>query len=255
MAVLDAFDLTGKVCVVTGANRGIGRALSLALAEAGGDLALVVRRPESAESLVKEIQDLGRRAEVFAADVVEPAAVQRAAAQVVEAFGGVHVLVNNAGTCIHRPALEVTPEEFHAVMDVNVTGVWNCCQAFGKVMVEAGRGSIVNIGSISALIVNRPQWQPVYNASKAAVHQLTKSLAAEWGTTGVRVNALAPGYVKTEMAPVDEPQFRRHWIEDVPMQRYATPEELGPSLIYLASAASSFVTGSILVTDGGYTAF
>ena len=255
MAVLDAFDLTGKVCVVTGANRGIGRALSLALAEAGGDLALVVRRPESAESLVKEIQDLGRRAEVFAADVVEPAAVQRAAAQVVEAFGGVDVLVNNAGTCIHRPALEVTPEEFHAVMDVNVTGVWNCCQAFGKVMVEAGRGSIVNIGSISALIVNRPQWQPVYNASKAAVHQLTKSLAAEWGTTGVRVNALAPGYVKTEMAPVDEPQFRRHWIEDVPMQRYATPEELGPSLIYLASAASSFVTGSILVTDGGYTAF
>ena len=255
MAVLDAFDLTGKVCVVTGANRGIGRALSLALAEAGGDLALVVRRPESAESLVKEIQDLGRRAEVFAADVVEPAAVQRAAAQVVEAFGGVDVLVNNAGTCIHRPALEVTPEEFHAVMDVNVTGVWNCCQAFGKVMVEAGRGSIVNIGSISALIVNRPQWQPAYNASKAAVHQLTKSLAAEWGTTGVRVNALAPGYVKTEMAPVDEPQFRRHWIEDVPMQRYATPEELGPSLIYLASAASSFVTGSILVTDGGYTAF
>ena len=253
MAVLDAFDLTGKVCVVTGANRGIGRALSLALAEAGGDLALVVRRPESAESLVKEIQDLGRRAEVFAADVVEPAAVQRAAAQVVEAFGGVDVLVNNAGTCIHRPALEVTPEEFHAVMDVNVTGVWNCCQAFGKVMVEAGRGSIVNIGSISALIVNRPQWQPVYNASKAAVHQLTKSLAAEWGTTGVRVNALAPGYVKTEMAPVDEPQFRRHWIEDVPMQRYATPEEIAPSVVYLASDAASFTTGAVLVTDGGYT--
>jgi NAD(P)-dependent dehydrogenase (short-subunit alcohol dehydrogenase family) len=141
------------------------------------------------------------------------------------------------------------------VMDVNVTGVWNCCQAFGRVMVEAGRGSIVNIGSISALIVNRPQWQPVYNASKAAVHQLTKSLAAEWGATGVRVNALAPGYVKTEMAPVDEPQFRQHWIDDVPMQRYATPEELGPSLIYLASAASSFVTGSVLVADGGYTAF
>jgi NAD(P)-dependent dehydrogenase (short-subunit alcohol dehydrogenase family) len=255
MSVLDAFDLTGRVCVVTGANRGIGRALAIALAEAGGDLALLVRRPESAESLVKEIRALGRRAEVFAADVVEPAEVERAASQVVEVFGGVDVLVNNAGTCIHRPALEVTAAEFHAVMDVNVTGVWNCCQAFGRVMVAAGRGSIVNIGSISALIVNRPQWQPVYNASKAAVHQLTKSLAAEWGPTGVRVNALAPGYVKTEMAPVDEPQFRQHWIDDVPMQRYATPEELGPSLIYLASAASSFVTGSILVTDGGYTAF
>jgi NAD(P)-dependent dehydrogenase (short-subunit alcohol dehydrogenase family) len=255
MTVLDAFDLTGRVCVVTGANRGIGRALSVALAEAGGDLALVVRRPESAEPLLKELRTLGVRAEAFAADVVDPAAVRRAAAEVAEAFGHVDVLVNNAGTCIHRPALEVTDEEFHAVMDVNVTGVWNCCQAFGRVMVEAGRGSIVNIGSISALIVNRPQWQPVYNASKAAVHQLTKSLAAEWGTTGVRVNALAPGYVKTEMAPVDQPQFRRHWIDDVPMQRYATPEELGPSLIYLASAASSFVTGSVLVADGGYTAF
>jgi NAD(P)-dependent dehydrogenase (short-subunit alcohol dehydrogenase family) len=144
MAVLDAFDLTGRVCVVTGANRGIGRALSVALAEAGGDLALVVRRPDSAEPLLKELRALGVRAEVFAADVVDPSAVKAAAAQVVAAFGGVDVLVNNAGTCIHRPALEVTEEEFHAVMDVNVTGVWNCCQAFGRVMVEAGRGSIVN---------------------------------------------------------------------------------------------------------------
>ena len=255
MPVLDAFDLTGRTCVVTGANRGIGRALSIALAEAGGDLALLVRRPEAAEPLLKELRALGVRAEVFAADVVDPEAVQRAADQVVEVFGGVDVLVNNAGTCIHAPALEVTPAQFQSVLDVNVTGVWNCCQAFGRTMVAAGSGSIVNIGSISALIVNRPQWQPAYNASKAAVHQLTKSLAAEWGSTGVRVNALAPGYVKTEMAPVDEPQFRQHWIDDVPMRRYALPEELGPSLIYLASAASSFVTGSILVTDGGYTAF
>jgi NAD(P)-dependent dehydrogenase (short-subunit alcohol dehydrogenase family) len=108
-------------------------------------------------------------------------------------------------------------------------------------------------GSISALIVNRPQMQPAYNASKAAVHQLTKSLAAEWAPYGVRVNALAPGYVKTEMAPVDRPEFRRHWVEDAPMQRYATPEELGPSIVYLASDASSFMTGSVHVVDGGYT--
>jgi NAD(P)-dependent dehydrogenase (short-subunit alcohol dehydrogenase family) len=255
MAVLDAFDLTGRVCVVTGANRGIGRALSLALAEAGGDLALLVRSPESAEPLLAQLRSLGVRAEAFAADVVDRAGVQDAAQRVVQTFGGVDVLVNNAGTCIHRPALDVTEEEFRSVLDTNVTGVWNCCQAFGREMVAAGRGSIINIGSISGLIVNRPQWQPAYNASKAAVHQLTKSLAAEWGATGVRVNALAPGYIKTEMAPVDEPQYRRHWIEDVPMQRYATPEELGPSLIYLASAASAFVTGSILVIDGGYTAF
>jgi NAD(P)-dependent dehydrogenase (short-subunit alcohol dehydrogenase family) len=114
---------------------------------------------------------------------------------------------------------------------------------------------IVNIGSISAMIVNRPQWQPAYNASKAAVHQLTKSLAAEWARHNVRVNALAPGYVKTEMAPVDRPEFRRHWIDDVPMTRYATPEEIAPSVVYLASDASAFMTGSVLVIDGGYTVF
>jgi NAD(P)-dependent dehydrogenase (short-subunit alcohol dehydrogenase family) len=140
-------------------------------------------------------------------------------------------------------------------MDINVTGGWNCSQAFGRVMVDQGRGAIVNIGSISAQIVNRPQLQAGYNASKAAVHQLTKSLAAEWAPSGVRVNALAPGYIKTEMAPVDNPEFRRHWIEDAPMQRYGMPEELGPSVVFLASDASGFMTGEVLVIDGGYTLF
>jgi NAD(P)-dependent dehydrogenase (short-subunit alcohol dehydrogenase family) len=255
MAVLDAFTLQGRVSVVTGANRGIGRALAVALAEAGSDLALLVRRPETCAALIEELHGLGVRAEAFAADVVEKADVTRAAEEIVAALGGVDVLVNNAGTCIHRPALEVTDDEWKQVFDVNVTGVWNCCQTFGRHMAAGGGGSIVNIGSISAMIVNRPQWQPAYNASKAAVHQLTKSLAAEWAPLSIRVNALAPGYVKTEMAPVDDPQFRQHWIDDAPMQRYATPEELGPSLIYLASSASSFMTGSVLVIDGGYTVF
>jgi NAD(P)-dependent dehydrogenase (short-subunit alcohol dehydrogenase family) len=125
----------------------------------------------------------------------------------------------------------------------------------GRHFADHDGGSIVNIGSISAQIVNRPQWQPAYNASKAAVHQLTKSLAAEWAPLGIRVNAVAPGYVKTEMAPVDEPRFRRHWIEDAPMQRYALPEEIAPTVVYLASDASSFMTGSVVVIDGGYTLF
>jgi NAD(P)-dependent dehydrogenase (short-subunit alcohol dehydrogenase family) len=248
MSALDAFRLDGRVAVVTGGNRGLGLAFARALGEAGAHVAIAAR-------------DAGKTAEAAAAlgalpvelDVTDPASVEAMAERVTGELGPIDVLVNNAGACFHRPALEVPAEEWRAVWDVNVDGLWHCSRVVGARMVERRTGVIVNIGSISAMIVNRPQMQPAYNASKAAVHQLTKSLAAEWAPYGVRVNALAPGYTKTEMAPVDEPRFRRHWIEDAPMERYATPEELGPSLLYLASDASSFVTGSVLVVDGGYT--
>ncbi len=255
MAVLDTFSLAGRVSVVTGANRGIGRALAGALAEAGSDVALLVRDPDSAAGVVAEVADRGVRAIAVGADVTRPEQVERAVARIAADLGRVDVLVNTAGACIHRPALEVTAEEWREVMDVNVNGVWNCAQAFGRQMVAQGSGAIVNIGSMSAAIVNRPQWQPAYNASKAAVHHLTRSLAAEWAPLGVRVNALAPGYIRTEMSPVDDPQFRRHWIEDAPMRRSGQPEELGPSVVFLASDASSFMTGAVLVVDGGYSLF
>lgn len=166
----------------------------------------------------------------------------------------IDILVNNAGTCFHNASFDVTDEEWDAVFDLNVKALWRTTRAVGAHMRDYGGGSIVNIGSMSGLIVNRPQWQPAYNASKAAVHHLTKSLAVEWADLNIRVNAVAPGYVKTEMAPVDRPEFQRYWVEDVPQQRFALPEEIAPSVVFLASDAASFITGSVLVADGGYTA-
>jgi NAD(P)-dependent dehydrogenase (short-subunit alcohol dehydrogenase family) len=255
MAVLDTLRLDGKVAVVTGGNRGLGLAFARALGEVGARIAVVARDAAANQAVVDGLAGQGIEARGFEADVADRAAVAAAAEQIDAAFGRVDVLVNNAGTCVHRPALEVTEDEWHQVMRVNVDGVWHGCQVFGERMVAAGSGAIVNVGSISAQIVNRPQWQPGYNASKAAVHQLTKSLAAEWAPHGVRVNAVAPGYVRTEMAPVDRPEFRRYWIEDAPQQRAAAPEEIAPSVVFLASPASAFMTGSVLVIDGGYTLF
>lgn len=255
MSVLDSFALAGKVALVTGGNRGLGRAFAQALGEAGASIAIVARDVPRNDTAVRELTERGIPAQAFRADVADRPAVDAAVAEIVAALGRIDILVNNAGTVVHAPALDVTDAQWREVIDVNLTGVWNCCQAVGRRMAESGGGVIVNVGSMSGQIVNRPQWQPAYNASKAAVHHLTKSLAAEWAPLGIRVNAIAPGYVNTEMAPVDVPEFRRYWVEDAPQQRYATPEEIAPSVVYLASPASAFMTGSVLVIDGGYTVF
>ncbi len=251
--VLDTFSLAGKKALVTGGNRGIGFALTQGLAEAGASVAFASRSAEANQAAQQTLGDAGLETVALVGDVTTSASdvVQHA----VDALGGLDIVVNNAGICYHRPALEVPDSEWDDVFDLNVKALWQVSRAAARHFKDHGGGAIVNIGSISAIIVNRPQWQPAYNASKAAVHQLTKSLAAEWAPYDIRVNALAPGYIKTEMAPVDRPEFKARWLDDAPQQRFALPQELAPAVVFLASEASAFMTGSVLVMDGGYTVY
>jgi NAD(P)-dependent dehydrogenase (short-subunit alcohol dehydrogenase family) len=253
MSVLDLFRLDNKVAVVTGGNRGIGKAIAIAFAEAGAAVAVVGRDGERNEAAVAELRALGATAIGVSTDVTDRAALVAMNRTVTDQLGPVDVLVNNAGIGFHGKVLDVDEEHWRRVMATNLDAVWAASQVVGESMVSRGTGAIVNIGSMSGLIINRPQWHAPYAISKAAVHHLTRSLAAEWAPRGVRVNALAPGYTKTEISDIDLPQYKHYWIDEVPMQRYAQAAEIAPAALYLASPASSFVTGEVLVIDGGYT--
>jgi NAD(P)-dependent dehydrogenase (short-subunit alcohol dehydrogenase family) len=253
MSVLDLFSMHGKVAVVTGGNRGIGLAIARALAEAGASVAIAARDEDRSAPVVAELESLGRRATSVRTDVTNRDDVHAMVSEVTRQLGPIDVLVNNAGIGFHADALTLPDQDWQRLFATNLDGVWKACQVVGAGMVARGHGSIINIGSISGLIINRPQWHAPYGISKAAVHHLTRSLAAEWAQSGVRVNAIAPGYVKTEIADIDLPEYRHYWVDEVPMQRYAEPEEIAPTAVYLASDASSFVTGSLIVVDGGYT--
>lgn len=253
MTVLDAFRLDGKVAVVTGSTRGIGRSAATALAEAGADILVTGRDPDAATDVAEQIRAIGRRAHVVIGDLTDDGVPERIVSEAESELGSVDILVNNAGICRWTPALDITPQEMHEVLQTNVGVVLSMCQAAVRPMMARGSGVIINVGSISGLIVNRPQLQASYNASKAAVHQLTRSLAVEWADHGIRANAVAPGYVKTGIAPIDDPQYAPWWVDLAPQRRYALPDELGPTIVYLASPASSFMTGEVLVIDGGYS--
>jgi NAD(P)-dependent dehydrogenase (short-subunit alcohol dehydrogenase family) len=253
LSILDKFSMRNKVALVTGGNRGIGRAIAVGLAEAGASVAIAARDEEANAEALEQLHKIGVPAIAVRADVASRPDLESALATVTRELGPVDALVNNAGIGFHADALTLSDEDWERLFAINLEGVWKASQVVGNQMVKRGSGSIINIGSISGLIINRPQWHSPYGISKAAVHHLTKSLAAEWASSGVRVNAIAPGYVKTEIASTEYEDYRHYWRDEVPMQRYATPEEIAPIALLLASDASSFVTGSVLVVDGGYT--
>jgi NAD(P)-dependent dehydrogenase (short-subunit alcohol dehydrogenase family) len=253
---LEKLKLDGRVAVVTGGGRAIGLACVQALAEAGAEVVIVDMSAEIAAAGQAEVKRAGLKADVAIVDVTKPDEVTALADKLVAQRGRVDILVNNAGIARSGTgAEEVSDELWLNVNDVNYNGVFWCCRAFGRHMLAAGKGSIINIGSMSGFIVNRPQKQSYYNSSKSAVHHLTRSLAAEWADRGVRVNSVAPTYIDTPMvrSVPDFETMSRDWLRDTPMRRLGKPDEIASVVHFLASDASSLMTGSVVKVDGGFT--
>jgi len=246
------FDLSGKVAIVTGANTGIGQAIALALAAAGADIAAVGRTP--AEETVAKARALGRRAELISADLSTIAPVQRVVDETVEKLGRLDILVNNAGIIRRADAVDFSEADWDAVIDTNLKSVFFLAQAAGRHMIAQGAGKIINIASM--LTFQGGIRVPSYTASKSGVGGLTKLLANEWAAKGVQVNAIAPGYIATNnTAALQADEVRNKAILDrIPAGRWGDPADLGGATVFLASAASDYVTGHILAVDGGWLA-
>ncbi len=253
---LNKFRLDGKVAVVTGGARGIGFATVEALSEAGATVVIADMDGAAAAKAAETLQAMGRNIDHIVLDVTDARAVERVQAEIITRHKRVDILVNNAGIAkSFIPAETMDDATWLSVLDVNLNGVFWCCRSFGKSMLEQGHGAIINIGSMSGDIVNYPQEQAQYNASKAGVHHLTRSLAAEWASRGVRVNAVAPTYIETDLTRdvALQPEVRQHWIDGTPMGRMGQPSEIACVILFLASDAASLMTGSIVSVDGGYT--
>lgn len=244
-------DLTGKLALVTGAGQGIGAAIAEALAATGADVICTDILQERAEKIAEELRAKGCRANSRRLDVTDSAAIN----QLADNLPPLDILVCNAGIVSNTPAEKMSDDEWDRVITINLTGVFRTCRGFGQRMLEAQRGSIINIGSMSGEIVNTPQPQCHYNASKAGVHHLTKSLAVEWAKRGVRVNAVAPTYIETPLLKELEtpPELVSWWLSLTPNGRMGQPHEIASVVQFLASDASSLITGSVVTADGGYT--
>ncbi len=258
MGIIEKMRLDGKKIFVTGGARGIGKSVATAFAEAGADIAIVdidiAEAQKTADAIAKAH---GNKMIAIKADVTNPDDVNKMVETVVKEFGRLDVAFCNAGICMNIPAEEMTFEQWQKVININLTGVFLTAQAAGKVMIKQGGGSIINTASMSAHIVNVPQPQCSYNASKAGVIMLTKSMAIEWATKNVRVNCISPGYMATELtmsSPSLKPLIEK-WNDMAPMHRMGKPEELQSICVYLAGDTSSFTTGSDFVVDGAFTCF
>lgn len=255
VSALNLFSLNGKNAIVTGGTSGIGRVVANYLASAGANIAIVSTKMEISSKVAEEIsKDYHVKTVGIGCDVTDEVAVDRMVENVSNTIGTANVLFNNAGINISGSALELNYADWKHVLDVNVNGVFLVARAFArKLVAEQKPGSIINTASISASIVNLPQSQTAYNTSKAAVLHMTKTLAIEWVKYGIRVNAVSPGYVWTEMNQVVPEEIRNFWINATPFGRFAMPDEIAGAIIYFASEASSFTSGSELLVDGGFT--
>ena len=250
---LDKFKLDGKTALITGGTRGIGLSIAHALGEAGAKLILVNRTDPVGG--VQELRDAGYDVSFFEGDLLDRSVPQKTVDFTLEKHGRVDILVNNAGVAQHGDTDEFNDDMLDKIMDINVDVVFRMCRSVIPPMKKQGEGVILNIGSMSGIVSNIPQPQVAYNASKAAVHMMTKSLASDYANQNIRVNAIAPGYVKTDITNL--PKKYEHWYptwhKQTPMNRMAEPHEIASAALFLCSPASSYVTGEVLVVDGGYT--
>jgi 2-deoxy-D-gluconate 3-dehydrogenase len=249
-----SFRLDGKIAFVTGAGRGLGHTIALAYAEAGADLVLAARTLDQVSAVAEEVRACGRRALALELDVRSVASIRTAAARAEAELGPIEILVNNAGVTVRQAALDVTEEAWDAILDTNLRGMFFCCQAVGRGMVERRRGKIINIASVNA-VIGWPR-RLVYSASKAAVVHLTHVLAVEWAPYGICVNALGPTLIETDQVSqaMQDPAFREEWMAAMPMGRIGVPNDIVGAALFLASSASDFVSGQHLIVDGAQTA-